>query len=109
MIPLQLPSRSYRILTQFRDSRIAALINNGIQEKKRSFIIVVGDRAKDAIVYLHHIKSTKDMKQNKSVLWAYKNKLLGFTRYETMADTHIKANLCCKVTERSAKIRSRRI
>jgi hypothetical protein len=62
------------------DSRIPALIRNGVQEKKRSFIVVVGDRSKDVIVHLHYIMSSMDVKQNKSVLWAYKNKLLGFTR-----------------------------
>jgi hypothetical protein len=77
--PAALPTIS-TILTEFRDPRIQALIKNGIQEKKRSFIVVVGDRTKDAIVYLHHIMSSTDMKQNKSVLWAYKNKLLNFTR-----------------------------
>lgn len=50
------------------------------QEKKRSFIVVVGDRAKDVIVHLHYIMSSVDIKQNKSVLWAYKKDLLGFTR-----------------------------
>lgn len=55
-------------------------MRNGVQEKKRSFFVVVGDRAKDTIVHLHYIMSRMDMKQNKSVLWAYKNKLLGFTR-----------------------------
>ncbi len=50
------------------------------QEKKRSFIVVVGDRAKDVIVHLHYIMSSVDIKQNKSVLWAYKKNLLGFTR-----------------------------
>ena len=63
-----------------RDSRIPALIRNGVLEKKRSFIVVVGDHSKDVIVRLHFIMSSIDMKQNKSVLWAYKNKLLGFTR-----------------------------
>lgn len=52
----------------------------GYQEKKRSFFVVVGDRAKDVIVHLHYIMSSVDIKQNKSVLWAYKHKLLGFTR-----------------------------
>jgi N-acetyltransferase 10 len=51
-----------------------------VQDKKRSFIVVVGDRSKDVIVHLHYIMSSMDMKHNKSVLWAYKNKLLGFTR-----------------------------
>lgn len=63
-----------------RDSRIRALISNGMQEKKRSFFVVVGDHSKDVIVYLHHIMSNANLKHNKSVLWAYKNKLLGFTR-----------------------------
>jgi hypothetical protein len=44
--------------------------------------VVVGDRSKDVIVHLHYIMSSMDIKnQNRSVLWAYKNKLLGFTRY----------------------------
>lgn len=55
-------------------------MRNGIQEKKRSFFVVVGDQPKDVIVRLHFIMSKMNMKQNKSVLWAYKNKLLGFTR-----------------------------
>lgn len=71
------------ILTDFanRDSRILALMRNGAQEKKRSFFVVVGDRPKDVIVRLHWIMSSANLKQNKSVLWAYKKDLLGFTRY----------------------------
>jgi N-acetyltransferase 10 len=54
---------------------------NGAQEKKRSFFVVVGDRnIKDVIVNLHYLMSRNDMKHNKNVLWAYKTKLLGFTR-----------------------------
>lgn len=40
---------------------------------------MVGDRGKDVIVHLHYIMSSMDIKHNKSVVWAYKNKLLGFT------------------------------
>jgi hypothetical protein len=65
-----------------RDSRIKALISNGMQEKKRSFFVVVGDRPKDVVVWLNHIMSNVNIKHNKSVLWAYKSKLLGFTRYD---------------------------
>jgi N-acetyltransferase 10 len=72
------------------DSRIPALIRNGIQEKKRSFIIVVGDRAKDVIVHLHYIMSSVDVKQNKSVLWAYKKDLLGFTSHRKKREAKIK-------------------
>lgn len=41
---------------------------------------MVGDHSKDVIVNLHFLMAQFDMRQNKSVLWAYKNKLLGFTR-----------------------------
>ncbi|TAQ84736.1 hypothetical protein B7494_g6936 [Chlorociboria aeruginascens] len=75
------------------DSRIPALIHNGVQEKKRSFIVVVGDRSKDVIVYLHYIMSSVDMKQNKSVLWAYKNKLLGFTSHRKKRENKIKKDI----------------
>ena len=59
-----------------------------MQEKKRSFFVVVGDRSKDVIVYLHHIMANANMKHNKSVLWAYKNKLLNFTRYVGMRSSY---------------------
>lgn len=72
------------------DSRIPALIRNGIQEKKRSFIVVVGDRAKDVIVHLHYIMSSVDVKQNKSVLWAYKKDLLGFTSHRKKREAKIR-------------------
>ncbi len=72
------------------DSRIPALIRNGIQEKKRSFIVVVGDRAKDVIVHLHYIMSSVDVKQKKDVLWAYKKDLLGFTSHRKKREAKIK-------------------
>ncbi|KAJ6144194.1 RNA cytidine acetyltransferase [Penicillium chermesinum] len=72
------------------DSRIPALIRNGVQEKKRSFFVIVGDRAKDVIVHLHYIMSSVDVKQNKSVLWAYKKDLLGFTSHRKKREAKIK-------------------
>ncbi|KAJ4271505.1 N-acetyltransferase 10 [Fusarium torreyae] len=75
------------------DSRIPALIQNGLQEKKRSFFVVVGDRSKDVIVRLHYIMSQFDIKQNKSVLWAYKNKLLGFTSHRKKREQKIKKEI----------------
>ncbi|RVX73730.1 RNA cytidine acetyltransferase [Exophiala mesophila] len=75
------------------DSRIPALIRNGIQEKKRTFMVVVGDRAKDVIVHLHYIMSSVDIKQNKSVLWAYKKDLLGFTSHRKKRETKIKKEI----------------
>ncbi|KAI9834790.1 MAG: killer toxin resistant protein [Sarea resinae] len=75
------------------DSRIPALIRNGVQEKKRSFFVVVGDRSKDVIVHLHYILSSVDVKQKKSVLWAYKNKLLGFTSHRQKRENKIKKEI----------------
>ncbi|KAF4125197.1 N-acetyltransferase 10 [Geosmithia morbida] len=75
------------------DGRIQALIRNGQQEKKRSFFVVVGDHPKDVIVNLHFIMSRENMKQNKSVLWAYKNKLLGFTSHRQKREQKIKKEI----------------
>lgn len=75
------------------DSRIPALIRNGIQEKKRSFFVVVGDRAKDVIVNLHYIMTSVDVKQEKSVLWAYKKDLLGFTSHRKKREAKIKKQI----------------
>ncbi|KAF2674092.1 DUF699-domain-containing protein [Microthyrium microscopicum] len=75
------------------DSRIPALIRNGAQEKKRSFFVVVGDRQKDVIVNLYHILLNIDLKLNKSVLWAYKNKLLGFTSHRKKREKKIKSEI----------------
>ncbi|KAI9668849.1 MAG: hypothetical protein M1831_000919 [Alyxoria varia] len=75
------------------DSRIPALIRNGAQEKKRSFFVVVGDRQKDVIVNLYHILLNVDIKLNKNVLWAYKNKLLGFTSHRKKREKKIKKEI----------------
>src|SRR5438034_4537237 len=75
------------------DSRISALIRNGIQERKRSFFVVVGDRAKDVIVHLHYVMSSVDVKQNKSVLWAYKKDLLGFTSHRKKREARIRKEI----------------
>ena len=75
------------------DSRIPALIRNGMLEKKRSFFVIVGDRQKDVIVNLYHILLNLDIKLNKSVLWAYKNKLLGFSSHRKKREKKIKKEI----------------
>lgn len=75
------------------DSRIPALIRNGMQEKRRSFFVIVGDRQKDVIVNLYHILLNLDIKLNKNVLWAYKNKLLGFTSHRKKREQKIKKEI----------------
>lgn len=61
------------------DSRIPALIRNGVDERQRSFIIMVGDKSRNQIPNLHYLMMNANLKMNKNVIWAYKKKLLGFT------------------------------
>lgn len=53
----------------------------------------MGDRAKDVIVHLHYILSSVDIKQNKSVLWAYKKDLLGFTSHRKKRENKMKKEI----------------
>lgn len=72
------------------DSRIPSLIRNGVQEKKRSFFVIVGDKAKNQLPNLHYLMMSADLKMNKSVLWAYKKNLLGFTSNRKKRELKIK-------------------
>lgn len=54
---------------------------------------MVGDRQKDVIVNLYHILLNVDLKLNKSVLWAYKNKLLGFTSHRQKREKKIRKEI----------------
>ncbi|QBM90705.1 N-acetyltransferase 10 [Metschnikowia aff. pulcherrima] len=75
------------------DSRIPALIRNGVQEKQRSFFIIVGDKARNQLPNLHYLMMSADLKMNKSVLWAYKKQLLGFTSHRKKRETKIKKDI----------------
>lgn len=75
------------------DSRIPALIRNGVQTKQRSFFVIVGDRAKNQLPNLHYLMMSADLKMNKSVLWAYKDKLLGFTSHRKKRENKIKKEI----------------
>lgn len=75
------------------DSRIPALIRNGVQEKKRSFFVIVGDKARNQLPNLHYLMSAADIKMNKSVLWAYKHKLMGFTSHRQKREAKIKRDI----------------
>lgn len=75
------------------DLRIPALIRNGVQTKQRSFLIVVGDRAKNQLPNLHYLMLSADLKANKLVLWAYKKKLLGFTSHKQKRENKIKKDI----------------
>lgn len=75
------------------DSRVPALIRNGVQEKQRSFFFIVGDKARNQLPNLHYLMMSADLKMNKSVLWAYKKKLLGFTSHRQKREAKIKKDI----------------
>lgn len=75
------------------DARIPALIRNGVQEHQRSFFFIVGDRARNQLPNLHYLMMSADLKMNKSVLWAYKKKLLGFTSHRQKREAKIKKDI----------------
>ena len=75
------------------DARIPSLIRNGVQEKERSFFFIVGDKARNQLPNLHYLMMSADLKMNKSVLWAYKKKLLGFTSHRQKRETKIKKDI----------------
>ena len=53
----------------------------------------MGDRAKDVIVHLHYVLTSIDIKQSKSVLWAYKRDLLGFTSHRKKREKKIRKEI----------------
>ncbi|CUM64123.1 uncharacterized protein PRCAT00001714001 [Priceomyces carsonii] len=75
------------------DSRIPSLIRNGVQENQRSFFFIVGDKARNQLPNLHYLMMSADLKMNKSVLWAYKKKLAGFTSHRKKRETKIKKDI----------------
>ncbi|SCW02403.1 LAFE_0F05666g1_1 [Lachancea fermentati] len=75
------------------DSRIPALIRNGAQTKQRSFFVIVGDKARNQLPNLHYLMMSADLKMNKSVLWAYKKKLQGFTSHRKKREAKIKKEI----------------
>ncbi|AMD19733.1 HCL418Cp [Eremothecium sinecaudum] len=75
------------------DSRIPALVRNGAQTKQRSFFIIVGDKARNQLPNLHYLMMSADLKMNKSVLWAYKKKLEGFTSHRKKREAKIKKEI----------------
>ncbi|KAI0435746.1 GNAT acetyltransferase 2-domain-containing protein [Xylaria telfairii] len=75
------------------DSRIPTLINNCIQANQRGLFLLVGDESKDVITKLYHILTTLNLKSNKSVLWAYSKKLIGFTSHRAKREKKIQKEI----------------
>ncbi|KAJ3273852.1 N-acetyltransferase 10 [Terramyces sp. JEL0728] len=57
------------------DSRIPAIIQNGVQTNHRSFFVIVGDRGRDQVVTLHYLLSKARVAARPNVLWCYKKEL----------------------------------
>ncbi|CAG8607471.1 4930_t:CDS:10, partial [Acaulospora morrowiae] len=74
------------------DSRIPTIIKNGVQNKHRSFFIIVGDKGRDQVVNLHWILSQAQVTARPSVLWCYK-KELGFTSHRKKREAKIKKEI----------------
>ncbi|KAL6425941.1 hypothetical protein ACFW04_008920 [Cataglyphis niger] len=62
------------------DNRIRVLIENGVTLGHRTMFIIVGEKARDQVVLLHHMLSKTVVKARPSVLWCYK-KDLGFSSH----------------------------
>ncbi|CAL7945133.1 unnamed protein product [Xylocopa violacea] len=62
------------------DNRIRVLIENGVVTGHRTMFIVIGEKARDQVVLLHHMLSKTVVKARPSVLWCYK-KELGFSSH----------------------------
>jgi N-acetyltransferase 10 len=57
------------------DNRIRVLIENGVAGRRRSLVVVVGEKSRDQVVLLHHMLSKASVKARPSVLWCYKKEL----------------------------------
>ncbi|XP_007885821.1 RNA cytidine acetyltransferase [Callorhinchus milii] len=62
------------------DNRIRVLIDNGMAQKQRTMVVIVGDHGRDQVVILHHMLSKAAVKARPTVLWCYK-KELGFSSH----------------------------
>lgn len=62
------------------DNQIRTLIEDGVKTGHRSMFVIVGEKAKDQVVYIHHMLSKTVVKSRPTVLWCYK-KELGFSSH----------------------------
>eukprot|EP00116_Pleurobrachia_bachei_P000855 sb/3461117/ len=63
------------------DSRIHKIIQESVKSGHRGLFAVVGERARDQVVILHHLLSKATIAARPNVLWCYK-KDLGFTTHK---------------------------
>lgn len=76
------------------DNRIRVMLENGIHSHQRSLFVLVGDKARDQVVILHHMLSKSSVKARPSVLWCYK-KELGFSSHRKKRMKAIQHKIKC--------------
>lgn len=57
------------------DARVRALIEASAAAGTRSLFVVVGDKARDAVVHLHYMQARAAVRARPTVLWCYKSEL----------------------------------
>jgi N-acetyltransferase 10 len=62
------------------DERVRTLIEDGVLNRERSLLVLVGDYGKDQVPNLHQILSKTSIQSRPNVLWCYK-KDLGFSTH----------------------------
>lgn len=63
------------------DNRIRTVIEDGVANGHRIMFVIVGEKARDQVVLLHHILLKSAVKAQPTVLWCYK-KELGFSSHK---------------------------
>ncbi len=67
--------KSFKMARKKIDNRIRVMIENGMALGHRTMYVVVGNKAKDQVVILHHMLTKAAVKARPSVLWCYKKEL----------------------------------
>ncbi|KAL7297347.1 hypothetical protein TKK_0009737 [Trichogramma kaykai] len=62
------------------DNRIRTLVEDGVARQHRTMFVIVGEKAKDQVMFLHHILLKSTVRTQPNILWCYK-KDLGFSTH----------------------------
>eukprot|EP00331_Platyophrya_macrostoma_P004230 CAMPEP_0176422884 /NCGR_PEP_ID=MMETSP0127-20121128/9978_1 /TAXON_ID=938130 /ORGANISM="Platyophrya macrostoma, Strain WH" /LENGTH=1044 /DNA_ID=CAMNT_0017803777 /DNA_START=105 /DNA_END=3239 /DNA_ORIENTATION=+ len=85
------------------DDRIKFIIENAAEKKHRGILLLVGDRAKDQIVNLHHLVSRANHSAKVSMLWCMKREVdfgsTGKKRQEKVARLEVKGGMSTEASK----------
>ncbi len=88
------------------DSRIPALISNGVINNHRSFFVIVGDRGRDQVVNLHYLLSKQRVAARPSVLWCY-SKELNFSSHRKKRMNQVKKEIARGIRDADEDVRKK--